>query len=108
LISAVTLHAEYLFRVPILPTSRTIRPYFQGELSTSYLVNPTLAAVTRARAKSSYELDADHPYIYPWQPLEKKGGEGKMSRDFVYGALTLLLAAWLIAALIFVQGQFSV
>jgi hypothetical protein len=46
--------------------------------------------------------------IYPWQPLEKKGGEGKMSRDFVYGALTLLLAAWLIAALIFVQGQFSV
>ncbi len=31
-----------------------------------------------------------------------------MSRDFVYGALTLLLAAWLIAALIFVQGQFSV
>ena len=46
--------------------------------------------------------------IYLWQPLEKKGGEGKMSRDFVYGALTLLLAAWLIAALIFVQGQFSV
>ena len=45
---------------------------------------------------------------YPWQPLEKKGGEGKMSRDFVYGAMTLLLAAGLVAALTFLQGAFSV
>jgi hypothetical protein len=57
-------------------------------------------------AKSSYDLDADRP-IYPWQPLEKKGGEGKVSRDFVYGAMTLMLAAGLVAALTFLQGAFS-
>jgi hypothetical protein len=45
---------------------------------------------------------------YPWQPLEKKGGERKMSRDFVYGAMTLLLAGGLVAALTFLQGVFSV
>ena len=44
---------------------------------------------------------------YPRQPLEKKGGEGKMSRDFVYGTMTLLLAAWLVAALTFLQGAFN-
>ena len=31
-----------------------------------------------------------------------------MSRDFVYGALTLLLAGGLVAALTFLQGAFSV
>ncbi len=31
-----------------------------------------------------------------------------MSRDFVYGALTLLLAVGLFAALTFFQGAFSV
>jgi len=31
-----------------------------------------------------------------------------MSRDFVYGALTLLLAVGLVAALTFLQGAFSV
>jgi len=35
-------------------------------------------------------------------------GEGKMSKDWVYGALTLLLAAGLVAALMFFQGKFSV
>jgi hypothetical protein len=46
--------------------------------------------------------------IYPQQPLEKKGGEGKVSRDFVYGVMTLLLAAGLVAALVFLRGAFSV
>ena len=31
-----------------------------------------------------------------------------MSRDFVYGAMTLLLAAGLVAALTFLQGAFGV
>ncbi len=31
-----------------------------------------------------------------------------MSKDWVYGALTLLLAVGLVAALMFLQGQFSV
>ena len=43
-----------------------------------------------------------------WQPLEKKGGDGKMSRDLVCGASTLLLAVGLIAALVFLRGGFSV
>ena len=41
-------------------------------------------------------------------PSKKTGGEGKMSEDWVYGALTLLLAVGLVAALTFLQGAFSV
>jgi len=57
-------------------------------------------------ARSSYARTQIIP-IRPWQPLEKKGGEGKVSRDFVYGAMTLMLAAGLVAALTFLQGAFS-
>ena len=46
--------------------------------------------------------------IYLAQPLEKEKGVEEMSKDFVYGALTLLLAVGLIAALMFFQGEFSV
>ena len=53
------------------------------------------------------DLDEIVP-ICLWQPLEKKRGEGKMSRDLVCGASTLLLAVGLIAALVFLRGAFSV
>ncbi len=39
---------------------------------------------------------------------DEKLGLSFASKDFVYGAMTLLLAAGLVAALMFLQGAFSV
>jgi hypothetical protein len=59
------------------------------------------------RLLTAKDLDADHPYIFLVTPRKTKRVK-EMSKDFVYGALTLLLAVGLVAALVFFQGQFSV
>ncbi len=46
--------------------------------------------------------------LYFGQIPRKRKGVKEMSKDFVYGALTLLLAVGLVTALMFFQGKFSV
>jgi hypothetical protein len=46
--------------------------------------------------------------LYSGQTPRKRKGVKEMSKDFVYGALTLLLAVGVVIALVFFQGKFSV
>jgi hypothetical protein len=60
------------------------------------------------KTAKGWQLSLTIPICYCRTPRKKEKGEGEMSKDFVCGALTLLLAVWLIATLMFLQGEFAV
>jgi hypothetical protein len=80
---------------PQLRQLREVRRHAVGSCGVKAFLNPPL------HYGLMFRLEAINP-------SKKTEGEGKMSKDWVYGALTLLLAVGLVAALTFLQGAFSV
>ncbi len=67
-----------------------------------------LAAIDCVKTGEKLLLSFLRTPLYFGQTPRKRKGVKEMSKDFVYGALTLLLAVGLVTALMFFQGKFSV